>query len=91
MVQVKASGPPHVLKMWLAVNKGMLPVWYFGFNRAYLYVSEISWRSIGCYKDEVNLASLGVGESTRYKTVVSVSLYGDRKPVQCVSSRTVCT
>ena len=26
VVEVKASGPSHVLKLWLGVSKGMLPV-----------------------------------------------------------------
>ena len=26
VVEVKTSGPPHVLKLWLVVSKGMLPV-----------------------------------------------------------------
>ena len=30
MVEVKAMGPPHVLRLWLAVSKGMLPVRYYG-------------------------------------------------------------
>ena len=25
-VKVKTSGPPHDIKLWLGVNKGMLPV-----------------------------------------------------------------
>ena len=29
VVEVKASGPPYALKLWLGVSKGMLPVKYF--------------------------------------------------------------
>ena len=29
VVDVKALGLPHVLKLWLRVSKGMLPVKYF--------------------------------------------------------------
>ena len=29
VVEVKASGPPHVLELSLGVSKGMLPVKYF--------------------------------------------------------------
>ena len=29
VVELKASGPPHVLELWLGVSKGMLPVKYF--------------------------------------------------------------
>ena len=34
VVEVKASGPPHVLRMWLAVSKGMLPVEYIHSSKA---------------------------------------------------------
>ena len=33
VVEVKASGPPHVLKLWLGVIKGMLPVGYLCFMK----------------------------------------------------------
>ena len=33
VVEVKASGPPHVLKLWLGVSKGMLPVKYVRYNK----------------------------------------------------------
>ena len=36
MVLVKASRLPHVLKLWLVVSKGMLPVKYFRSNNASL-------------------------------------------------------
>ena len=29
-VQVKTSGPPHVVGLWLGVSEGMLPVEYYG-------------------------------------------------------------
>ena len=35
MVEVKASGPQHVLKLWLGVGKGMLPAKYSCFNKSY--------------------------------------------------------
>ena len=28
VLEMKALGPPHVLELWLAVSKGMLPVEY---------------------------------------------------------------
>ena len=34
VVEVKASGPPHVLRLWLGVSKGMLAVEYFRSNEA---------------------------------------------------------
>ena len=41
VVLVKASGPPHVLVLWLGVTKGMLPVRYFSFNKASFCVCRI--------------------------------------------------
>ena len=41
VVEVKASGPAHVLKVWLGVNKGMLTVRYFCFTQPLLCVSQI--------------------------------------------------
>ena len=29
VVEAKASEPPHVLKLWLGVSKGILPVKFF--------------------------------------------------------------
>ena len=37
---MKASGPPHVLKLRLVVSKGMLPVKYFCTNRAFFMSVE---------------------------------------------------
>ena len=39
VVEVKASGPSHVLKMWLGVSKGMLPVEYHYSNKDYFCIS----------------------------------------------------
>ena len=33
VVEVKTSGPPHVLILWLGVSKGMLPVKYVPSNK----------------------------------------------------------
>ena len=33
VVEVKASGPLHVIKLWSGVSKGMLPVKYFFSNK----------------------------------------------------------
>ena len=44
-VKLKASGPSHVLELWLGVSKGMLPVKYFRSNKASFYGSRILWRS----------------------------------------------
>ena len=34
VIEVEASGLPHVFKMWLCVGKGMLLVKYFCSNKA---------------------------------------------------------
>ena len=34
VVDVEALGPPQVIKLWLGVRKGMLPVKYFRSNKA---------------------------------------------------------
>ena len=34
MVQVKVSGPPHPLEVWLGVSKNILPVKYSCFNKS---------------------------------------------------------
>ena len=39
VVEVKASGTPHVLKLLLGVSKDMLPVNYFRSNKASFHVS----------------------------------------------------
>ena len=40
MVEVIASGHPHVLKLWLGVSKGMLRVEYFRSNKAFFVSVE---------------------------------------------------
>ena len=44
VVEVKASGPPHDIKQWLGVSKGMLPVEYFRSNKASL--SQLNFMDI---------------------------------------------
>ena len=39
VVEVKAVGTPHVLKLWLRVSKGMLPEEYIHSDKAYISVS----------------------------------------------------
>ena len=34
VVEVNASGPPHVLGLWMGAGKDMLPVKYFFSNKA---------------------------------------------------------
>ena len=39
MLEVKASGPPHVLRLWLGFSKGMLPERYFhSINASFLLI-----------------------------------------------------
>ena len=39
VVEVKVSGPPHVLELWLGVRKGMLPVVKYYRSSKTLFVS----------------------------------------------------
>ena len=39
VLEVKTLEPPQVLKLWLGVNKGMLPAKYFHSKKASFYVS----------------------------------------------------
>ena len=39
VVEAKASGPPHIFKLWLWVGKGMLPVTYFYAKKTSFCVS----------------------------------------------------
>ena len=81
----------YVLKVMLVVSKSMLSVKYFCSNKAYFCASQILWRSRGCYKDEVDMATLSFGDITGFKAVavggwqrvllfVSVE-FGDHKTV----------
>ena len=73
LLEVKASGPPHVLKLWLGVCNGMRPVNYVCSNRASFCVSRISWRSLDFHKvQEFNLVTLAFGVITGFMTLVSV-------------------
>ena len=64
VIEVKASRPPHVLRVWLVVNKVTLPVKYFRSDRASFCVSQISWRSLDGHEVEVTLATLSLGDFT---------------------------
>ena len=59
----------------LSVSRGMLPVKYFCCDKVSFCVSQISWRSPQCHKDEVNLATNSFGDITGLKTVVSVNAH----------------
>ena len=43
MVDVNASGSPHILKLWLPVSKGMLPVKQFGI---FLHIGRLARMSV---------------------------------------------
>ena len=82
MAEVKASEQPYVLRLWFGVNKGMLPVKYTPTKP--LCVSQISFRSQCCHKDEVNLTTLRFGDITGCKAVclsVCLSVCVDMKEV----------
>ena len=72
VVEVNASGQPHVLQLCLTVSKVMLLVKYSCSNKDSFYVSRISWRSYSCHKAEVNVATASFGDITKCKTVGSV-------------------
>ena len=46
VVEVKTSGPPHVLDLWLWACNGMLPVKYFRSSKSSFGVSFIFWKII---------------------------------------------
>ena len=74
VVEVKASGLPHVLQLWLGLSQCMLPVRYLCSKKASFCVSEISLRSLGSRKYGANPATLNFGDITRFMAVVSVCL-----------------
>ena len=55
---MKASGPPHVLELWLVVRKGMLPVTLIPSNKSSFCVSQMSWKLWNCHVVVVNLTTL---------------------------------
>ena len=75
VVEVKSSGPPHILKLWLVKSKGMHPVIYFCYYKPHFWVSQISLRSHGCHKMSSNLATLSFGDITGFKIVVPRCLW----------------
>ena len=74
VVEVKALMLSHVLGLWLGVGKDMLSVKYFCSNKS----SFVSFEFHGGYKTvtnvEVDLATLSLGDITRFKAVVFVSV-----------------
>ena len=70
MVEVKASGPPHVLKLWLGVSKGMLPVKCFCSTKSLFVSAEFN----GDHKTvtKVNLVTLSFWDITTFNAVASM-------------------
>ena len=65
MVEVKTPGLPHVLKLWLGAGKGML--------QQIIFLCQFKLVKIGIFHNiEVHLVTLGSGDITRLKNVVSV-------------------
>ena len=52
VVVVKASGLPHVVKLWLRVSKGLLAVRYFCSNKKPPFVS------VECHGDHMTIIEL---------------------------------
>ena len=71
-MEVKASGPPHVLEMWLGVSKGMLPVKCVRSNKAFFMLVEFH----GDHKTVIKLRLFWpcsvFWDITGYKSMVSV-------------------
>ena len=50
VVELMVSGLPHVLTLWLGVNKGMLPVKYFRSTKHFV--------SVECHGDDETVTTL---------------------------------
>ena len=57
-----ALGPPHVLKLWLGVSKGMLPVKYFLSIKAFFVLVEFHGDHKTVAMMRYNLAILSIGD-----------------------------
>ena len=53
VVEVKASGPPHVLKLWFGLSKGILSVKYICYTKTCFVSFEFNRVHESAYKDEV--------------------------------------
>ena len=73
VVEVNASGQPHVLELWLGWTRAC-SLWDTFSPANPVRVSWISWRSYNHHKVEVNLATLGFEDFTGFDTVLSVCL-----------------
>ena len=61
VVELKASGPPHVFELWLGVSKVMLPVEYFCSNKASFVLAELNEDYETATKMRFNLATQVLG------------------------------
>ena len=75
MVEVKAFRPPHVLKLWLLISKGMLPVKYFTPTKPLFVSVKFHGDHETATMMRQNLAALSFGDISGFKIVVSVCLY----------------
>ena len=53
LVEVNVSGPPHVLRLLLGVDKGILPVKYFCSTMPLFVLVEFNGEHMTAYEDEV--------------------------------------
>ena len=75
VVEVKASGQPHVSQLWLGVSKGILNAEYLCSNKASLLRQSNLMEIIRLLiKMRKNLTTFSVGDITTFKMAVSVCL-----------------
>ena len=53
VVDVKASGQPHIIKLWLGISKVILPVKYFCSTKPLFVTIEFNGDHKTAYNDEV--------------------------------------
>ena len=68
---MKASGPPHVSRLWLRVSEDMLSVEYCHSNKSLSVIFECNGDH---NKADVNLATLSFEDIIRSKTVLCLSI-----------------
>ena len=70
VIEVKASGPSHLLNLWLGVSKGMLPAKHLCTTKPLFMPSE--FHEDHSHKFDVNIVTLSFGDIWRLNSVVSV-------------------
>ena len=73
-VEAKASEPPRVIKRWLRVSKGMLPVRYICSNKSPFLCQLNFMEVIRLSQIVVNMTILSFGDAIEFITMVSVHL-----------------